>query len=79
MVELLLIACALLILCIGVFIGALWGFRTGLREGQSSAELATRERWVDLLETSISESRSRAAHPSRGDAAVADLTGRQNG
>jgi len=78
MVEpLLLTAAALLILAIGVFIGAFWGFRNGVREGRSSAELEQRERWVDLLETSISESRSRAAHPSRGAAATSDLTGRQ--
>ena len=77
MVEPLLLTAALLILSIGVFIGAYWGFHNGMREGRSSAEMERREHWVDLLETSISESRSRAAHPSRGDAAVSDLTGRQ--
>jgi hypothetical protein len=77
MVTVLLVSSAVLIFSVGLFLGVLWGFRTGLRDGQSSAQVATREHWVDLLESSISESRSRASHPSRGDAAVASLTGRQ--
>ncbi len=78
MVTLLLLSsAAVLVFAVGLFLGVLWGFRTGLRDGQSAARMATQEHWVDLLETSISESRSRAAHPSRGDAAVAYLTGRQ--
>lgn len=78
MVEpLLLLTAALLVLSIGVFIGAYWGFRNGVRDGRSSAEMERRANWVEMLETSISESRSRAAHPSRGDASNSDLTGRQ--
>ncbi len=77
MVTLLLISSGILLLAFGAFLGTLWGFRIGVREGRSTAELNTREHWVDLLETSISVTRSRAAHPSRGDAAVTHLTGRQ--
>jgi hypothetical protein len=77
MVTLLLISSGILLLTVGVFVGMLWGFRIGQREGRSTAELQTREHWVELLETSISVTRSRSAHPSRGDAAVSDLTGRQ--
>ena len=73
----LLITAGIVLLGFGVFLGTLWGFRNGLREGRSTAEQATREHWVDLLETSISVTRSRAAHPSRGAAARVDLTGRQ--
>jgi hypothetical protein len=78
MVTLLLISSGILLLALGAFLGALWGFRVGVREGRTSAEMNTREHWVDLLETSISVTRSRAAHPSRGDAAVTHLTGRQD-
>ncbi|MHB1138286.1 MAG: hypothetical protein ACYC2O_04960 [Microthrixaceae bacterium] len=77
MATVLLLSSAVLLFALGLFLGVAWGFRTGLRDGQSAARMATREHWVDLLETSISESRSRAAHPSRGDAAIAHLTGRQ--
>jgi hypothetical protein len=73
----LLIISGTLLLGLGAFAGALWGFRVGVRDGHRAAEMARREHWVDLLETSISVSRSRAAHPSRGDRAQVDLTGRQ--
>jgi hypothetical protein len=73
----LLIFSSILLLGLGAFAGALWGFRVGVRDGRRSAEMARREHWVDLLETSISVTRSRAAHPSRGDRAEVDLTGRQ--
>lgn len=77
MVAVLIVSSLVLVFACGLFVGVLWGFRTGLRDGRSSAQVATREHWVDLLETSIGETRSRAAHPSRGDAAIAHLTGRQ--
>jgi len=74
---LMLIAAGATLLAVGVFAGTLWGFRVGVRDGHRAAEMARREHWVDLLETSISVTRSRAAHPSRGDRAEVDLTGRQ--
>jgi membrane protein DedA with SNARE-associated domain len=55
----------LITLGVGAFVGMVIGYRFGQREGRGEAELNREQHWVDLLERSVSQTRSRAAHPSR--------------
>ncbi len=73
----LLISSGILLLALGAFLGMLWGFRIGVREGRSTAELSTREHWVDLLETFDQRHPFPCRASERSDAAVTHLTGRQ--
>lgn len=59
------VATLLMALGVGVFAGVMVGFRLGQREGRREAALNQQAHWVDLIEQSISQASSRAAHPSR--------------
>jgi hypothetical protein len=50
---------------LGAFVGLVVGFRVGQRDGRREAELNRQAHWVDLLERSAAQARSRDAHPSR--------------
>lgn len=63
-----LLGLALALLGVGAFAGLVVGFRVGQRDGRREAELNRQAHWVDMLERSFSQARSRAAHPSRSDA-----------
>lgn len=69
MITSILIAGSVLLVLAGVFFGTLWGYRTGHREGRVAAEMMAQEHWVELLESSMNVTRSKAAHPSQGSSA----------
>lgn len=55
----------LVTLGLGAFVGLVAGYRFGQREGRREAELNREQHWIEMLERSVSQARSRAAHPSR--------------
>ena len=65
MVTYLLIAAGVVVVIASLFLGSYLGYRTGFRDGRRSARATTEAHWADLLELTLNEHRSRAAHPSR--------------